>query len=898
MTLRRPAAHLRRAPGWRRSGDESYWDRVISDGESNVSLPHAHALRPQSAIEGGQLDRWLQHLEMMECKRQCPAHNQPAPAFSDLTSTSVLGKEPAGLEWRHIGLPSFSRDPSLCGSSSLNESSLGSQESLQVQTQSFSPLERRGSWERVHITQVPRKEQAQLSNLAPVKIGWLPIQRRAMMMADASNRKQFHFPGHVKLKQPITPTFNKNPAAIKMQAMQAKEKDTIRPQQRAKKNEVGDGNKKLKDKEKCRLTEEVALLIFEHGSPALSEFDRDGEAHRSHTSLSDVKTWQTSDRRSSVIKQEPEKSSSPSNGGNKPVGWQALCKSWNSNRLSTFLRGSKSIEPATGNNSDPNRKSSLLKTRDTEPPRHSPLHRTTSATASLCGANGSTQPLNAQTDSAAATLIPQNKAGFSSITISSKKVSGMGSLQGSGSSESPSLTPDHQPMDPNSRQLMLQRKAIIVKVTDRRVIESSTPSTRRAGTPSSSYDLDTVVHRRKATIIKVTEHTERYTPPKLASRYPEHRHSYTDGAYEDNGTWSHSQHNAAPSYHHTNSTQNSLATHNSGPERHGKLHRSTLSLVVSRPPTTAVPISSEAPPNAAGQRLDRQHRPLSWYGNAIGHSEPSKKKVTQPAARKWCFGPPQETNLNPMNSDNSLISPGKAVKEAGQPVADTLKPKGGVEERLGPPEEPMQQESPSLTLISAPDAHSHQSPEEVLALNAAAIIANIKLQRQLSKKKTPNSNPEKDSTASPQGNSVTDGEKYLKVDTDQSPEQHYKRPHADFFPLSSDSKRSTENTSLQQALQLSRPDFISRSQGRLRELERKIQKRRELSDMVDPHLEAKLRSRRAPSTLATSVNGNLFRPGDRAITRNEVEPKSKQTPAEVQKRKEEEKKKVCLYDRQ
>lgn len=40
----------------------------------------------------------------------------------------------------------------------------------------------------------------------------------------------------------------------------------------------------------------------------------------------------------------------------------------------------------------------------------------------------------------------------------------------------------------------------------------------------------------------------------------------------------------------------------------------------------------------------------------------------------------------------------------------------------------------------------------MLALNAAAIIANIKLQRQLSKKKTPNVTSEKDSTASPQGN--------------------------------------------------------------------------------------------------------------------------------------------------
>lgn len=49
------------------------------------------------------------------------------------------------------------------------------------------------------------------------------------------------------------------------------------------------------------------------------------------------------------------------------------------------------------------------------------------------------------------------------------------------------------------------------------------------------------------------------------------------------------------------------------------------------------------------------------------------------------------------------------------------------------------------------DPHSHQSQEEVLALNAAAIIANIKLQRQLSKKKTASGDSE-DCTASPEAN--------------------------------------------------------------------------------------------------------------------------------------------------
>lgn len=53
-----------------------------------------------------------------------------------------------------------------------------------------------------------------------------------------------------------------------------------------------------------------------------------------------------------------------------------------------------------------------------------------------------------------------------------------------------------------------------------------------------------------------------------------------------------------------------------------------------------------------------------------------------------------------------------------------------------------------------PDPHSNQSAEEVLALNAAAIIANIKLQRQLSKKKTPHVSSE-ESSAPAQGNAGT-----------------------------------------------------------------------------------------------------------------------------------------------
>lgn len=201
MTLRRPAAHLQRAPNRRRSEDESYWGSLTPEGEvlARVSRPQ-RAPRPQSAIEGGrQLDGWLEHLQRIESEHlRAPVHNQ-APAFSNWTrSMPAVDKEPVGPAWRQPEFASYCGASSSCGSTSLCESSLGSQESLQ--TGSFTPPESRGSWERAHVMQAPRKEQAQFSNLAPVTIGWLPSQRRVMVVGDACNQHQSldHAAGQVK----------------------------------------------------------------------------------------------------------------------------------------------------------------------------------------------------------------------------------------------------------------------------------------------------------------------------------------------------------------------------------------------------------------------------------------------------------------------------------------------------------------------------------------------------------------------------------------------------------------------------------------------------------------------------------------------------------------------------
>ncbi|XP_041829034.1 (E2-independent) E3 ubiquitin-conjugating enzyme FATS [Melanotaenia boesemani] len=873
MTLRRPAAQRRGAPGWRRSGDESHWESLMSEGDLSpgASQPR-RAPRPQSAIEGDQLEHWLEHLRTMQSKVRASVRD---PSFSDRTaSMPVLDKEPSRHAWRQMGFPSFSRDSSSCGSSSLCESSHDSQESLQ--TGLFFPPERRESWERAYILQAPRKEQAQLSYLTPVKIGWLPVQRRVMMVADASSQNPVldHSAGQIKLKQPITPAFQRHQA---------------------------------------------------------TPWDQDGEVERSHTSPSTlgVKTWQIPDQRSPVIKEVPEQLSSSVNEGDGPVGWQALRRGWTTNRVSAFPGGNKFNELPTGTNSYPNRKSPLMKTTSTQPVKHSPLQRTTSAdpsihptllqeayvtdpykphtplhrtssvqpikaTAPLYKTNNNTESLHLQASSAVTTLIPQNKAGFSSITISSRKVSRSASLPGSNtssqSSKSASPPLDNQPMDANSkRQVTVQRKATIIKVTEKRVISSPSPSTSksRAETPPDSHALDTVVRRRKATIIKVTEHKESYSPSKLGSRHPEYRHSYTEGAYKENSTWSqgnHSENNATPSYHYLNSMPHSAITpktFTSNADKHSTLHKSTLNLFVSSSPVIAAPISQEVSPKAVGQTSDRPQRPLSCYGNLIGYAEPSEDNVAQTAARKWSFELPRETNISLVNSNSSFISPEKAVKEAGQLMVDTLKQTRDEQKKLPPSVDGMRRASPSLTLIKAPDPCSHQSQEEVLAHNVAAIIANIKLQRKLSKKKTSSDNSEKDSAASPQGN--TDKSKYTKPVSEQSKVQLHKQS-------------SAETISLQQALERSRPDFIICSQERVRELERKVQERRERSCSRERPAGAVLRQR---GTRFTSLNGNLYRPRDKAISRKEMLSRSKNPLMDVKRKNDEEKKReVCLSNRQ
>lgn len=443
--------------------------------------------------------------------------------------------------------------------------------------------------------------------------------------------------------------------------------------------------------------------------------------------------------------QVPEKRSFLANVVSRSVSWQALRRGWSTNRGSAVPGGSKASQLPT----ETNRKFPLMTTNSPQPDECAPCGTTSAdpykshsqlpgthstgthrpstpsgvqllrATAPAYRTGSSSEPSHAQTSSAVTTIIPQNKAGISSITISSRKVSRSESFSGT-STNKPSPTPQqarNQAMDPRPGQFTVQRKATIVKVTEQRVMSSPAPSTGGAGAPPAHQVVDTVVHRRKATIIKVTERRESYGGPKggpeSRPKHPEHRHSFVG----DNRP----SHNAAPSY------QGSTKLSGTAPEPNrstasiggGMLHRSTLSLIVSSPPAIAAAPPSRASLRAAGQSSRRQQRPASCYGDVCGYAE---------ARRRCSFEPSQGTETAPAHPSGSPVSPPADAKAAGQLATSTFEPNGGDTERSHAEAEE-RGTSPSLTLIKAPGRTRRPPSAALLVSPRSAFVSDLYFQR-------------------------------------------------------------------------------------------------------------------------------------------------------------------------
>ncbi|XP_058649218.1 (E2-independent) E3 ubiquitin-conjugating enzyme FATS isoform X2 [Onychostoma macrolepis] len=416
---------------------------------------------------------------------------------------------------------------------------------------------------------------------------------------------------------------------------------------------------------------------------------------------------------------------------------------------------------------------------------------------------------------------------ISSITITSRKV----------------MHTNSRPLSPATNDLADgRRKALVVKVTEQRT--KSTSSLHIASTSGSDREeMDHgVVLRRKATIVKMTEQRERFSPVQ-------YRHSYTEGLHNE------SKVNPSPL------NQPLTISLEPGGNQWSSQHRSSLSLYLSNPNDSSTAGESDT------KTYKPPRRPLSCDASLFNRTELGNNAVTHPAFHNKSSPVPQKTNIDLVSSSSS---------EARRRWAS------GGEDRSARKEwdreEPISGIRP-LTLLKAADNLADLSADAVLALNAAAVIANIKLQAQqrrttshtatavcLTEDRGQNEHGElKEEAAGADGKNKT-------CPADQC---------VDFVPLESQndlSETALVPLSLSEALAIRRPDFIQRSQARLRALERRSQERQN--------------SYSSPQTPESGES--LVKSKDKSITGRSLQLRSKrsynQLP-EVRKRREEEKRK-------
>ncbi|XP_016371859.1 uncharacterized protein LOC107711383 [Sinocyclocheilus rhinocerous] len=371
--------------------------------------------------------------------------------------------------------------------------------------------------------------------------------------------------------------------------------------------------------------------------------------------------------------------------------------------------------------------------------------------------------------------VPESfSSSISSITITSRKVTHTNS----------------RPLSPVTNSLADgRRKALVVKVTEQRTKStSSLPIASTSGSDREEMD-HSVVLRIKATIVKMTEQRERFSTAK-------YRHSYTEGLHNE------SKVNPSPL------NQPLTISLEPGGNQWRSQHRSSLSLYLNNPNDSSAAGESDT------KTYKPPRRPLSCDASLFNRTELGSNAVTHPAFHNKSSPVPQKTNIDLVSSSSS---------EAGRSWASGAE--DGSARKEGDREEPISGIKP-LMLLKAADNSADLSADAVLALNAVANIANIKLQAQQRR------------TTSHTATAVC-----LTEDRGQNEHRELKEEAAgadgknktcpadqcvDFVPFESQndlSETALAPLSLSEALAIRRPDFIQRSQARVRALERRSQER-------------------------------------------------------------------------
>ncbi|XP_035257737.1 (E2-independent) E3 ubiquitin-conjugating enzyme FATS isoform X2 [Anguilla anguilla] len=546
-----------------------------------------------------------------------------------------------------------------------------------------------------------------------------------------------------------------------------------------------------------------------------------------------------------------------------PLGWERWKKGWEERRTAFFSAG---VQPGDHN---------------AVPQRHSPLHRTASAPVPSCTA---APPAGLET-------LP-TKPRFSSIMATARRIprSHTSPLSSGGTTESDEAGSSAPPAHEN---------------------------------PPANHPSEPIVRRRRVSVIKVTDtgrsrHSDE-TAPGVGPR--EFRHSYSEGDGKENvlsrfclqgGTGparpsacTEGRRGSADAALHPRRPRScSLAE----PEGSGeKIYRSTLSLYLCRPSSGG---------EAAGD-LGRPARPPSFAG-AFRHADPGLGGPPDPAAKPPSFGSPEKANIGcARDAACSLNLSPPSVSYHGAESS-----KQDVGSRRGPGLHPGQSWSQRPAAVR-PQAFSptmnsedhgidvglkdlssfgtHQSAEAILALNAASIIASIKLQTRINKMANLLSEQESKKPPEPGNETVENSGSHESsppaggvVRRLQGNAGRKARPHPIYWqePPSDQQEDNAAPLTLREALELLRPDFIKRSQRRLKEVELRAQKRRAQQGST-LELESAQAARRTCSTKPNPLGDDHCKLGDRAIAGKEIVLRSKSSAPNIKRNRQEEKKKVA-----
>ncbi|XP_042624034.1 uncharacterized protein LOC122147075 isoform X2 [Cyprinus carpio] len=341
-----------------------------------------------------------------------------------------------------------------------------------------------------------------------------------------------------------------------------------------------------------------------------------------------------------------------------------------------------------------------------------------------------------------------------------------------------------------------RRKALVVKVTEQR----TTSTTSRPIISASGYNHEEIDHgvvlRRKATIVKMTEQRECFSP----SQY---RHSYTEGLNEAQ-LRNESEVNPSPL------NQTLTISLEPGGNQWRSQHRSSLSLYLNNLNTSSTARESNT------KKYKPPRRPLSCDPSLFNCTELGTNAVKHPAFYNKSSPVPQKTNIDLVSSSSSEARRCSASSgEDGSAGKEGLELDRRLEEREGP----ISGIKP-LTLLKAADNSADLSVDAVLALNAAAVIANIKLQAQ-QRRTTSHTG-----TAEVRGQNEHGELKEEAAGANGKDKTCPVEQCVDFVPFESENdlcETALAPLSLSEALAIRRPDFIRHSQARVQALERRLQ---------------------------------------------------------------------------